>query len=354
MKHNFYAGPSIIDKEVINRAIQEIDPNGDQLSLLEVSHRSKRFGDIMEETVSLAKDLLGLAKEFEVIFVQGGGRQQFFQIPFNLSRVFHPSYYLISGKWAQDAYLEAGHFGAAEVLASSADDQFRHLPTISQEPEKASYIYLCSNNTIYGTQFHQMPETNAPLVADMSSDLFSRNLDFNQFGLFYAATQKNAGTAGACLVAVRKSILQKEEGSLPTMIDYRTHIKKESLYNTPPVFAILMSLLTLRWIKEKGGISYFDKYNKEKAGLLYDEIDRNELFTPYAKREDRSNMNAVFNALNDEVEKEFSEFALKNDVIGINGHRSIGGFRASMYNALPKESVQVLVDIMKEFERVKG
>lgn len=353
MIHNFYAGPSIIDQSVLSETIQEIRSADDRLSLLEISHRTKRFGDVMEETIALAKELLALADDFEVIFLQGGGRQQFYQIPFNLSKVFHTAYYVDTGSWANQALKEAGFFGQTATLASSKENGYRHIPKITGEPEKASYVYVCSNNTIYGTQFQQFPKVNAPLIADMSSDLFSRKTDFNQFGLYYAATQKNVGTAGACLVAVRKSILQKEIGSLPSMIDYRTHIEKKSLYNTPPVFAIVMALLTLRWIKEKGGISYFDQYNREKSQLLYDEIDRNELFTAYADKKDRSNMNVVFNAIDEQTEARFLAYAEENKIVGIKGHRSLGGFRASMYNALPKESVKALVDVMKEFERVK-
>ena len=354
MIHNFYAGPSIIDQSVLNEAIAEIQPHPNQLSLLEISHRSKRFGDVMEETISLAKELMNLEEDFEVIFLQGGGRQQFFQIPFNLSKVFHTACYVDSGTWAHQAFQEACHFGTAKIIASSKENGYRSIPTIGELPEKTSYVYICSNNTIYGTQYHKFPTVNAPLVADMSSDLFSKSVNFNQFDLVYAATQKNVGTAGACLVAVRKSILQKEVGSIPTMIDYRTHINKQSLYNTPPVFAILLSLLTLRWIKAKGGVTYFDSYNQEKASILYDEIERNHLFTAYANKADRSNMNVVFTARDTPTANRFLEFAQQNNIVGIKGHRSIGGFRASMYNALPKESVQVLADVMKEFERSNG
>ena len=354
MIHNFYAGPSVIDHSVLNEAIDQITPGDNQLSLLEISHRSKRFGEVMEETIALAKELLQLEQDFEVIFLQGGGRQQFFQIPFNLSKVFYTACYVDTGSWANQAFQEAQHFGNASIIASSKENGYRSIPEVNDLPEKSSYLYVCSNNTIYGTQFREFPDVQAPLIADMSSDLFSQELNFNQFDLFYAATQKNVGTAGACLVAVRNSILKKKQGSIPKMIDYRTHINKKSLYNTPPVFAILMSLLTLRWIKEQGGIAYFDQYNREKSAILYEEINRNDLFTAYAEPEFRSNMNVVFNGNDETTEERFLTYAEKQGIVGIKGHRSIGGFRASMYNALRKESVQVLADVMKEFERING
>ena len=354
MLHNFYAGPSIINPEVMQNAIEELQQGENKLSILEVSHRSKRFGAIMEETVSLAKELLGLSNEFEVIFLQGGGRQQFYQIPFNLSKVFHTAQYAVTGTWAQGAYEEAKHFGDANVWCSSEENQFRSLPAYPANAEKSSYYYLCTNNTIYGTQFKDMPNVNAPLIADMSSDLFGIERDFNQFDLFYAATQKNVGTAGACMVALKPSILEKEYGSIPEMIDYRTHIKKQSLYNTPPVFAIVMSLFTLRWIKEQGGIAHFDAVNKQKAETLYSEIDRNELFVGYADKKDRSLVNVVFNAISNELEQRFLTYAEEQGMIGIKGHRSIGGFRASMYNALPLSSAKALADCMKEFERTQA
>jgi len=354
MIHNFYAGPSIISAALLEEAATQIISRDELLSVIEISHRSKRFGDIVDELHHLTRELLALNDDHEVCYLQGGGRQQFFQIPQNFSQVFKTNYYVDTGNWANGAMKEARFFGNTEELASSKENGYRHIPNWKDDPEDAAYIYTCTNNTIYGTQFFETPKTNSHLVADMSSDLFGISRDFNAYGLFYAATQKNAGTAGACLVVVDKKMFNKPEGSVPTMIDYRTHINKKSLYNTPPVFAFVMSLLVLKWIKEKGGITYFDAANREKASLLYGELERNELFEPYANKEDRSVMNAVFTAKNEQIEKHFLDRAAKENIVGIKGHRNIGGFRASMYNALPIESVQVLVDVMQEFERTQG
>lgn len=352
MEHNFYAGPSIINESVLENAGLFIEKNDKQLSILEISHRSKRFGEIMEETLFLAKSILSLNDEFDVIYLHGGGRQQFYQIPFNLSELLKTSYYIDSGSWANQAYLEALHFGKAEILASSSENGYKSIPNFELRND-ASYYYIVTNNTIFGTQFSEIPEFNAPLVADMSSDLFSRSLSFDSFDLFFSATQKNAGTAGGCLVYLKKGLLKKETGSLPRMIDYRTHIHKKSLYNTPPVFSVLMTNLTLKWIEQQGGISNLETRNEKKANLVYAEIDRNSIFVAYAKKEDRSSMNVVFNCISEELECKFIRFAEKNGIIGINGHWSIGGFRASLYNALPIESVLALIEVMQEFERTQ-
>lgn len=353
MKHNFYAGPSIIDESVLKSAGSLVRKTDEYLSILEISHRSKRFGELMEETLFLAKSVLRLSDEFDVIYLHGGGRQQFYQIPFNLSGLFKTSYYIDSGSWAMQAYQEALHFGKAEILASSKGNGYRSLPSFEMM-EDSSYYYMVTNNTIFGTQFNNISKLNAPLVGDMSSDLFSREIEFNLFDLFFSATQKNAGTAGGCLVYIKRGLLKKDIGSIPKMIDYRTHINKKSLYNTPPVFSVLMTNLTLKWIVQQGGVSHLEKRNKEKASLLYGEIDRNAVFTGYAEKEHRSDMNVVFNGLSNELEERFISYAEKSGIVGIHGHWSIGGFRASLYNALPIDSVKVLIDVMQEFERTQA
>lgn len=352
MFYNFYAGPSIVDSSIIYSAIQLIDKTEANLSILEVSHRSKRFGDLLEETLYLAKSVLSIHDEFDVIYLHGGGRQQFYQIPFNLGDSLKTSYYIDSGSWANQAYQESLYFSKSEILCSSRENGYKWLPTFNNV-ENASYYYIVTNNTIYGTQFKEFPNANAPLVADMSSDLFSRKVNFNLFDLFFAATQKNAGTAGGCLVYIKKGLLRKDAGSIPTMIDYRTHITKKSLYNTPPVFSVLMTNLTLKWIMKNGGVTNLECNNKKKADVLYDEIDRNSLFKGYARHSDRSNMNIVFNGLTNSVEKKFLEYAKQSGIVGIEGHWSIGGFRASSYNALSLESIKVLTEVMQEFERTK-
>lgn len=352
MEHNFYAGPSILDNRILKDASLYIQKNDKRLSILEISHRSKRFGELMEETLFLAKSILRLDDEFDVIYLQGGGRQQFYQIPFNLADSLKTSYYVDSGSWANQAFNESLHFGSSKILCSSKESNYVHLPPLKNK-EDASYYYMVTNNTIYGTQFKQFPNANAPLIADMSSDLFSREIDFNVFDLFFAATQKNAGTSGGCLVYIKKGLLKKKLGSIPTMVDYRTHITKKSLYNTPPVFSILMTNLTFKWILDNGGIACFEKKNKEMAELLYNEIDRNSLFNGHAKQTDRSDMNIVFNGQNKFIEQKFLEYSKQSGITGIEGHWSIGGFRASSYNALPLESINVLIEVMQEFERTK-
>jgi len=351
--HNFFAGPSILPSEVLKEASEAILRQDDLLSVIEISHRSSRFDDIVDELHELTKELLQLGSDQKICFLQGGARQQFYQIPFNFSEVFKTNYYVDTGTWTNQAIKESSFFGKTEIITSSKNKGYKHIPSLPIIPENASYVYTCTNNTVYGTQYFKTPATTTPLIADMSSDLFGIERDFTKYDLFYSATQKNGGTAGACLVVAKDSLFKKEVGTIPTMLDYRTHIKKKSLYNTPPVFAFVMSLLVFRWIKEKGGIAHFDKTNRDKARLIYSELDRNELFTAYADKGHRSIMNAVFTGVNKEVEERFMAYAEANNLVGIKGHRSIGGFRASMYNALPIESVKALVDCMKEFEKTQ-
>ncbi len=351
MIYNFYAGPSIIDQSVTQKASQSILTQDELLSIIEISHRSKRFGDLMDELRHTARELMNLNHDFEILFLHGGGRQQFFQIPFNLSEVFKTNYYVDTGNWAHSAMVESEFFGPTKAIASSKDDGYKHIPSFELQDDDAAYVYICTNNTIYGTQYWEIPKTKTPLVADMSSDIFGRSLDFNQFDLFFAATQKNAGTAGACMVCIKPELLKKPENSLPLMVDYRTHINAKSLFNTPPVFANVMSLYVMQWIKEQGGIKHFDTVNHEKAKLLYDELDRNPLFEAYANKKDRSIMNVVFTTMNDQIEQRFLEYTKQEGFVGLNGHRSIGGFRASLYNALPISHVEALVSCMQEFEQ---
>ena len=351
-KHNYSAGPCILPQEVFEKSAQAIlDFNNSGLSILEISHRSKDFVAVMEEARALVLELLNLeGKGYEVLFLGGGASLEFLMVPFNLMKVDGKAAYLDTGTWASGAIKEAKHFGETVVVASSKPENYNHIPKGYTIPSDADYFHCTSNNTIFGTQMKSFPEVNIPLVCDMSSDIFSRVLDFSKFDLIYAGAQKNMGPAGATLVVVKKEILGKTGRTIPSMLDYQQHIDKESMYNTPPVFPIYASLLTLQWLKKLGGIAAIEKINEAKANLLYTEIDRNPLFKGAAVKEDRSNMNVTF-LLNDEAHQEkFDAMWKAVGISGLPGHRSVGGYRASMYNALPIESVQVLVDVMQELE----
>ena len=353
-KHNYSAGPCILPQEVFEKSAQAIlDFNNSGLSILEISHRSKDFVAVMEEARALVLELLNLeGKGYEVLFLGGGASLEFLMVPYNLMKVDGKAAYLDTGTWASGAIKEAKHFGETVVVASSKPENYNHIPKGYTIPSDADYFHCTSNNTIFGTQMKSFPEVNIPLVCDMSSDIFSRVLDFSKFDLIYAGAQKNMGPAGATLVVVKKEILGKTGRTIPNMLDYQQHIDKESMYNTPPVFPIYASLLTLQWLKELGGIAAIEKINEAKANLLYTEIDRNPLFKGAAVKEDRSNMNVTF-LLNDEAHQEkFDAMWKASGISGLPGHRSVGGYRASMYNALPIESVQVLVDVMQELEKV--
>lgn len=353
-KHNFSAGPCILPQEVFQKASEAVlDFNGTGLSILEISHRSKEFVAVMEEARALALDLLGLSgKGYHAVFLQGGASMEFLRVPYNLMTVNGKAAYLDTGTWASGAIKEAKAFGDTLVVASSKPENYNHIPKTFVIPNDADYFHCTSNNTIYGTQMRQFPETNVPLVCDMSSDIFSRTLDFSKFDLIYAGAQKNMGPAGTTLVVIKEGLLNKTGRTIPNILNYQQHIDKESMYNTPPVFAVYTSLLTLKWLQNLGGIPAIEKVNEAKAALLYNEIDRNPLFKGTAAIEDRSKMNATF-LLENEAHKDLFDNLWKNaGVSGLNGHRSVGGYRASMYNALPLESVQVLVDAMKELERI--
>lgn len=351
-KHNYSAGPCILPQEVFEKSAQAIlNFNDSGLSLLEISHRSKDFVAVMDQARALVLELLGLeGKGYQALFLAGGASLEFLMAPYNLMKVGGKAAYLDTGTWAAAAIKEAKLFGETVVVGSSKDDNYNHIPTSYSIPTDADYFHCTSNNTIFGTQMKTFPTTEVPVVCDMSSDIFSRVLDFSQFDLIYAGAQKNMGPAGTTLVVVKESILGKSGREIPSMLDYSKHIKAESMYNTPPVFPVYTSLLTLQWLKNLGGIAAIEKQNNAKADLLYSEIDRNPLFKGAAAVADRSAMNATF-LLNDEAHAPiFDEMWKAAGISGLPGHRSVGGYRASMYNALPLESVQVLVDVMKALE----
>ncbi|MDO9037285.1 MAG: 3-phosphoserine/phosphohydroxythreonine transaminase [Lutibacter sp.] len=351
-KHNFSAGPSILPQEVIKKASDALlNFNGLDLSLIEVSHRSKDFVDVMDNACNLVKELLNLPDGYSVVFLQGGASLEFLRVPYNLLKVDGKAAYLDTGTWSSNAIKEAKVLGNVEVVASSKDKGYNFIPKNYEIPSDVDYFHCTSNNTIYGTQLKSFPKTNSPLICDMSSDIFSRQLDFSQFDIIYAGAQKNMGPAGTTLIVIKDEILGKSGRKIPSILDYQVHIAKESMFNTPSVFAVYVSMLTLEWLKNLGGIPAIEKLNEAKAALLYAEIDRNPLFKGYSEKEDRSLMNATFN-LTDEANKEaFDKLWNAAGISGLKGHRSVGGYRASMYNALPIESVQVLVDAMKQLEK---
>ncbi|HHT8814258.1 TPA: 3-phosphoserine/phosphohydroxythreonine transaminase [Flavobacterium psychrophilum] len=351
-KHNYSAGPCILPQEVFEKSAQAIlNFNHSGLSLLEISHRSKDFVAVIEEARTLVLELLELkGKGYQALFLAGGASLEFLMVPYNLMKENGKAAYLDTGTWASGAIKEAKHFGETVVIASSKEENYNHIPKNYSIPSDANYFHCTSNNTIFGTQMKSFPEVNIPVVCDMSSDIFSRVLDFSKFDLIYAGAQKNMGPAGTTLVIVKEEILGKTGRYIPSMLDYEKHIKAESMYNTPPVFPIYASLLTLQWLKNLGGISAIEKINNAKANLLYSEIDRNPLFKGTANVEDRSNMNATFLLNNKNHTELFDKMWAASGISGLSGHRSVGGYRASMYNALPLESVQVLVNVMKELE----
>ena len=352
-KHNFYAGPSILSEYTIKNTAAAVENfAGTGLSILEVSHRSKEFVAVSDEARALIKELLDVPAGYEVVFLGGGASLQFCMVPFNLLN--KKASYLDTGTWASNAIKEAKFFGDVEVVASSKDSNYSYIPknfTVSPDSE---YFHFTTNNTIFGTEMRFDPEVGCPLVADMSSDIFSRPINVSKYDIIYAGAQKNLAPAGVTLAIVREGALGKMDRAIPTMLDYRTHIKKESMFNTPPVLPIFAALQTLRWYKELGGVAALEKINLEKAAILYDEIDRNRLFKGTTAVEDRSIMNVCFvmNEEYQELEAEFNSFASAAGMVGIKGHRSVGGFRASLYNAMPKSSVEALIATMQEFEKL--
>lgn len=350
--HNFSAGPSILKPSVIEKAAGAIvNFNNSGLSLLEISHRSKDFVAVMENARGLSLELLGLKdKGYHALFLHGGASMQFVMLASNLLQ--KKAAYLNTGTWSNNAIKEAKVFGEVIEVASSKDKNYNYIPKNYSIPGDADYFHCTSNNTIFGTQMKQFPETTVPMVCDMSSDIFSRAIDYSKFDLIYAGAQKNLGPAGTTLVIVKESLLGKVTRQIPNILNYKSHIDKESMYNTPSVYAVYISMLTLEWLKEMGGVSAIEKENNKKANLLYSEIDRNPLFEGYVENpEDRSFMNPTFNLSNEDHKESFESLLKKARISGLNGHRSVGGYRASMYNALPPESVQVLVDVMQELEK---
>lgn len=351
-KHNFYAGPSILSEEVIKRtAAGVLDLDGCGLSVMEISHRSKEFIAIMDEAQSLAKELLDVPADYEVVFMGGGASTQFCMVPYNFLN--QKAAYLDTGAWSKKAIKEGQFHGETVVVASSSDKNYSYLPKGYEIPSDADYFHFTSNNTIYGTQIRTDFDLDIPVITDMSSDIFSRMIDVSKYDLIYAGAQKNAGPAGVAVVIIKKSLLETIQRPIPTMLDYRTHVDKGSMFNTPPCVNVYASMQTLRWYKERGGVKAMQKINEEKAAVLYNEIERNKLFhCPVENVDDRSLMNVTFVMQDNykDLEADFNTFATEKGCIGIKGHRSVGGFRASIYNGMMPESVQYLVDVMKEFE----
>jgi len=354
-KHNFNSGPSILPQEVLAKAARAVlDFNGIGLSILEIGHRSTWFVDVIEEARSLVKELMQLSDEYEVLFLHGGATTQFMQVPMNLLDDGETAAYCDNGIWGSKAAKEASLFGNVNVVASSKDKNHTYINKGFAIPANSKYLHLTTNNTVEGTQWHKFPATDVPLVADMSSDIFSRPMNFDQFSLIYAGAQKNMGAAGVNLLVVKKAVLGKIKRPIPVIMDYRKHIDANSLLNTPPVFAVYVALLTLRWIKQEGGLKEMERRSIEKAGLLYSTIDSLPIFTSHVAKEDRSNMNAVFFLTHPEQEALFLELCKQEGMIGVKGYRTVGGIRVSMYNALPLESVQAFCDLAKRFAAKHG
>lgn len=352
-KHNFSAGPCILPQEVLKQASEAVlNFNNDDLSLIEISHRSSGFVQVMEKARSLVLELLDLEnKGYSVLFLQGGASLEFLMTPYNFLKTNGKAAYLDTGTWSSKSIKEAKLLGDIEVVASSKDKNYNYIPKDYQVPTDADYFHCTSNNTIFGTQMKTFPKTDSLLVCDMSSDIFSRELDFSQFDLIYAGAQKNMGPAGATLVVVKEAALGKTGRTIPSMLDYQVHISKDSMFNTPSVFAVYVSMLTLQWLKDLGGVAAIEKINNAKAELLYGEIDSNPLFQGVAKKEDRSHMNVTFTLTDESFKDKFDTMWKVAGINGLSGHRSVGGYRASIYNAMPLESVQVLVDLMRELNK---
>lgn len=354
-KHNFNAGPAILPAPVIQQASEATtDFMGSGMSILEISHRSPDFVPLLEEATTLVKELIGLSDEYEVLFLTGGASSQFFMTAMNLLPPSGTAAYVDTGSWSSKAIKEAKRFGEISVVASSKDANYNYIPKDYSIPANATYLHITTNNTIFGTQYKKLPNTTIPLVADMSSDIMSKPIDYQKFSIIYAGAQKNLGPAGVSLVIVKKEALGHTGRDLPAMLNYQTHIDNQSSFNTPPVFPIYVTLLTLRWIKAFGGLQKMNLHNETKAGKLYQALDTNPLFIGTAAKEDRSNMNVTFLLHDENLQKDFLKVCQAADIEGIKGHRSVGGFRASIYNALPLESVEHLIEVMGDFATQKG
>ena len=349
--HNFSAGPCILPQEVLQQASKSILNFDNNLSLIEISHRSKPFNDVMNKAKSLVKELLDIPNGYSILFLQGGASLQFSMIPYNLMKINGSAVYLNTGTWASKAIKEAKKFGNVIIAADSSKSNFSTIPKNYNLPKEFDYFHCTSNNTIYGTQMKEFPSINGVMVCDMSSDIFSRKINIEKFDVIYAGAQKNMGPAGTTLVIIKDEILGKtKKREIPSMLNYNTHIEKDSMFNTPPVFSIYVSMLTLKWLKNLGGISTIEKENQNKADLLYNEIDNNSLFEGTAAKEDRSNMNVCFKLVDKSKETDFNNMCEKAKISGIKGHRSVGGYRASIYNAMPINSIKVLIDVMHKLK----
>ncbi len=355
MVHNFSAGPCILPQSVFKEASEALINFDDLgLSIIEISHRSANFVAVMEEARSLVKELLHVPDEYDVLFLQGGASLGFLTVAYNMIRKNKKAAYINTGAWAKKAAKEFGQLGETDIIASSEDRNYSYIPKSIETGDDHDFLHFTSNNTIAGTQFKQFPNVSAPMVCDMSSDIFSRKVNVSDFDVIYAGAQKNMGPAGTAVYIFKKDILGQSSVKIPTMLDLNTHAQKDSMFNTPPVFAVYVSMLNLRWLKQNGGIEWIESVNQQKADLLYNEIDNNPLFTGTTDVEDRSNMNATFLLTEEALTDTFNSMWADANISGIKGHRSVGGYRASMYNALPIESVQVLVDVMKELAQKHG
>lgn len=347
-KHNLGAGPGVLPESALQKsAAAALDFNNIGMSILEISHRSKDFEQVLENTTALVKELLGVPDNYSVLFLQGGASTQFAMVPMNLLHT--KAAYIDTGVWANKAIKEAKLFGDVNVIASSKDKNYSYIPKDFTIPADCDYLHITSNNTIYGTQISEFPNSPIPMICDMSSDIFSRPVDVSKFDLIYAGAQKNMGPAGVTLVIIKNDILKEVQRVVPTMLRYATHIEGGSMFNTPPVFSIYVCMATLEWLKSIGGVTAIEKINKQKADLFYNEVDSNPLFTGTCAVEDRSRMNACFLLKNPGLDEEFMKQVKAQGIVGIKGHRSVGGYRASMYNAAPIESVKALTDLMKDF-----
>lgn len=355
MKYNFSAGPAILPQEVFEQSAQSIiNFEGSGLSILEISHRSKEFEAVMFEANQLTKELLGLNDDYEVLFLQGGASSQFFMVPMNFLGANEKAGYVDTGSWSSKAIKEAKAFGEIAILSSSKDKNYTYIPKGYAVPQDLKYLHITSNNTIFGTQFKEFPKTEVPLIADMSSDIFSKPIDHSRFALIYAGAQKNLGPAGVTMVIINKEFASKTKREMPTMLNYNTHIEEGSMYNTPPCFSVFGCLLTLRWIKKNGGLAGMAKRNEAKAKILYDALDRSDMFSGTTDRPDRSLMNVTFVLEDDSLTGEFLKACDQLGCDGLKGHRSVGGFRASIYNAMESKGIETLVELMKDFESKYG
>ena len=350
--YNFSAGPSCLPEEVLRQAADEMmDYKGTGMSVMEMSHRSKPYQAIIDETEALARELMGIPENYKVLFLQGGASLQFAMIPQNLMVNHKRAAFMNTGAWSDKAIKEAKKFGEALVVVSSKESTFNYIPEIPAIPENIDYFYICANNTIYGTKFNEFPQTgNVPLIADFSSCIMSEKVDVSKFGLIFAGAQKNLGPAGVCLVIIRDDLVGKAPESTPTMLNYQTHVDNGSMFNTPPTYAIYIMGLVFQWLKKNGGIDAIEKINREKAKILYDFLDSSSLFKGTVAVKDRSLMNVPFVTGNEETDAAFIKEAAAAGFVNLKGHRSVGGMRASIYNAMPLKGVQALVDFMKAFE----